>query len=275
MAGQAPDPAERPDPEALRRDGLQWPLSRFILHHAGTPAVIIGGGPTRTAGISRAPTQDSAIYISANAHGLEHWQCRYALCLDMIEHKLRPYPVPIASTRRFGEIRIYEARAHQSGMMAIYLAWAFGCSPILITGMDCYEGGAVYEEQPRAKSSSTSLSLTAHLRHWQKLAAVIVDADVRVLAPNALTAAGIFPLHDPDRPAGPPASISRIRTDVAGDVVQFKRECRIPPIIYPRHAVAEISRNESRRHRQLLKVLGDGRRRPDLLAQCEPAKRCL
>lgn len=269
MDRQAPDAQERPDAQALRQAGLQRPLSYFVHAHKGLPAVVIGGGVSRSEGLRRAPPADAAIYISANAHGLTHWSCRYIMCLDMIEPKLAPFGVPIASPRRFGQIRLFAQRFNQSGMMGAYLAWAFGCSPILLAGMDCYQGGT-YEGDPTAKSSGNSSPLHTHLNNWSRLRDFL-GADVRALG-GTLAERGIFPRHD-STPAGRSAPATRVYREVGGTVVQFRRECKMAPVAFGAGDTAEISASEAQRHKQSLTVLGQVADNPELLKGTVPARR--
>lgn len=270
MAAALPDPARRPDAEALRQAGLQLTLSHFVLAHQGIPAVVIGGGITRSSQVAIAPPAGEAIYFSANAHGLEHWRCHYAVCLDMIEDRLRKYPVPLVSPRRFAEVRIFEQPCHQSGMMAAYVAWAMGCTPILLAGCDCYQGG-VYEENPKAKSSGTASALNVHLKSWGKLRDMLAGGDLRSLG-GTLAAEGVLPLHDPALPGRPPTYPKRILKQVAGLVVEFRRPVKLHPIQFIKGDIAEISINEARKYRQSLAILGRVADDPGLLRRTVPSK---
>lgn len=270
MAGEAPDPPQRPDAEALRQAGLQLTLSHFVLAHRGMPAVVIGGGMTRSKQVAIAPPASEAIYFSANAHGLEHWHCHYAVCLDMIEDRMRKFPVPLVSPRRFAEVRIFEQPCNQSGMMAAYVAWAMGCTPILLAGCDCYQGG-VYEENPKAKSSGTSSALNVHLKKWGALRDMLAGGDLRSLG-GILAKAGVLPLHDSGIPGRGPPHPKRILKQVAGVVVEFRRPVKLRPIEYLRGDVAELSANEAHKYRQSLTILGHVADDPGLLALVAPSR---
>jgi hypothetical protein len=252
---------------------LRRALSFFVHRHAGLPAVVIGGGISRSSQVARCPPPGDAIYVSANRHGCEIARCDYIACLDVIEPELRPLGVPIATTRDFGEIRIFAQRVNQSGMLGAYLAWAMGCSPILLCGMDCWVGGT-YESDPAAKSSGARVATIQHIKRWQTAGSIMAGADVRSLG-GPLVEHGVFPLHDPARPAGPIAQADVLYRDVGGWVVEFLSDVRLRSYSYSQGDIAEISENEVRRLRQerQVRVLGYVRSNPDLRHQTRPARR--
>ena len=253
--------------------GLRRALSHFVHAHAGRPAVVIGGGVSRSEQVARCPPPGEAVYISANRHGCEIAACDYITCLDQIERELRTFGVPIATTRNFGEIRIFRQRVNQSGMLGAYLAWVFGCSPILLCGMDLWVGGT-YESDKAAKSSGTRVPTADHAHRWQQVRTLLAGADLRSLG-GPLVDRGVIPLHNPSQPAGPPASARALLKEVGGFVVEFKADTRFPPYEYKKGDVGEISQNEVRRLQQLrqIRIIGEITKNDALRHQTRPARR--
>lgn len=219
------------------------------------------------------PPPGEAIYISANQHGCEVARCDYITCLDQVEPRLRPLAVPIATPRDFGEIRIHRQRVNQSGMMGAYLAWVMGCSPILLCGMDCWVGGT-YESDQRAKSSGARVPLEQHLKRWRLAGALMQGADVRSLG-GPLVDAGVFPLHDASRPAGPIAEASALYTEVGGIVVEFLARTALGRYEHLAGDVGEISEQEigKLRARKQIRIIGEIKNNAALRHRTQPARR--
>lgn len=227
------------------------------------------------AAMQRAPSPDEAIYISANHHGVKYWPCRYIVHLDDNEPLLDRYDVPRISPRKTATIRIMEQRVNQSGMMGAYVAWALGCTPILLAGMDCFQGGT-YHDDPKAKSSGTTVRLEDHLSRWRMLRDILAGADVRALGGTVLEH-GIFPAHDPLRPAGPPADPAAIFAEVGGVVVQFGQSFRLRPSFELQAGdIIEMPAAEQRdlgRHRfTSITCLGSVKHEPALRFRCVPLR---
>lgn len=233
---------------------------------------MIGGGPSLPAAMKAAPSIEHAIYLSANAHGVKYWPCDYIVMLDDNEAWLTPYGVPIASTLRTGTLRLYHQRFHQSGMMAAYLAWVLGCSPILLAGIDCYTGDT-YHDDPRAKSSGCSVRPEEHLRRWREVRAWLDGADVRALA-GPLLEHGIFPPHDPTAPAGPPAAAHDLFVDVGGKVVTFTGTAELRPFRFQPGDTVELCDNELRylAPYRVIRMIGDVQRDPAVRLLAQPLR---
>jgi len=244
-----------------------------VHRHVGQAAVVIGGGMSQPEAMSRAPGPEQAVYISANEHGVKYYPCRYIVCLDMIEARLRPFGVPIVSPRRYGEFRVFRNPWSQSGMLGAYIAWIMGCSPIYLAGMDCFVGGT-YHDDPEAKSSGKSISLDNHLRRWAALRDH-TRADIRALA-GTLVEKGIFPPPNPAAAAAPAATAQTLYREIGGIVVEFKtawKDCR--PLRYAAGGVHEISLNEAQRARarRATRQIGIVSTAPHLILETAPAKR--
>lgn len=255
------------------RRGLTRAVSFLIHRSLGKPAVIIGGGMSRSRQVERCPPPGEAIYISANHHGAELWPCDYIVCLDMIEPKLRTYGVPLVCPRTFADVRMIHQPANQSGMVGAYLAWVLGCSPILLCGMDLFQGGT-YESNPKAPSSGLRVPLPSHVERWGKLGARCVGADIRSMG-GPLVDAGVFPLHDPALPGAPAAPAAEILGDVGGWVLEPTRDFASKAWAYERgkrYEVAEYEATAAASAHQGI-IVGETKRNASLLRTTYPARR--
>lgn len=182
------------------------PLADLIGAHAGRPAFVMGGGESLPADLERAPRD--CIYISANQHGCILRACDYIVAIDLFgarklkmpdgsERTLRSFGVPVISVRREdADIRIFEKPTANSGASGAWVAWAFGCAPILIGGMDCYTGGTYFHDR-KAVSTGKAVPLSGHKGRWETMLKVAPGAMIRAMSGPLI---GLFPAYDPTEP---------------------------------------------------------------------------
>ena len=237
-------------------------LALELIHkHVCRPAVVCGGGQSLPEQLKRCPAD--AIYISANQHGcIAHRdghlarQCDYIMVVDGIETKvfqrpdgttysLRDFGVPIISPRPAGDYWLFEQCAPGSGIMAAWIAWAMGCAPIIMAGIDCYQG-ATYFHDARAKSSGRAVTTARHVERWGTLMVHAPGGQIRSLG-GPLTK--IFPAYSPDEPASAPPNHARVHARMSGTWVQFTRACSevTAPRQYSPGDRAELSRKIAKR----------------------------
>jgi len=200
-------------------------ISGHIHRHAGRPAVALGGGASLPLAFipyfNARAIPANALLIDANDHGCTLARTGlirtpdYIASVDRIEGRLRAWKVPIVSGRNFADIRLPDLMAFQAGMTAAYVAWVFGCAPIILAGMDCYHGGTYWHE-PKGQSSGLRQSVKEHLKRWENIIPVCPGAQFRALN-SPLDQ--LFPPYDPDEPPQP-ADAAEIRDRLHG---QFKR----------------------------------------------------
>jgi hypothetical protein len=213
-------------------------LALELIHkHVGRPAVVCGGGESLPAQLKRCP-QD-AVYISANQHGciahLDGHLARlpdYVMVVDGIEGKTWPRPdgstytlrhfgVPIISPRPAGDYWLFEQCMPGSGLMAAWMAWVMGCAPIVLAGIDCYQGGTYFHDR-EARSSGRSITIQRHLERWGQLLVHAPGGQFRSLGGPL---AKLFPSYSPDEPASAPPNHARVQVRMSGTMVQFTRAC--------------------------------------------------
>jgi hypothetical protein len=150
------------------------------LHDArtGLPAAVLGGGPSLHNDLLHFVPRD-AVLISANQHALRYCQPNYLVCLD----KLVPSPEfasAFCAPAHLAMLRISPIRdqsdvnlcgvdwwhAGYSGQFATWLACWIGCDPVLLCGMDCYQGKRSEDADPNDNAYNWPLS--EHLDGWRK-----------------------------------------------------------------------------------------------------------
>lgn len=144
-------------------------FDKLIGAHEGRPAIIIGGGPSAPDQIERARERlDDPVLISVNEHGSKLLgRCDYSVSLDNIAPKLREYETPKISPYNWADIKITgHWNAANSGRTACWVAWKLGCTPIVLVGMDLYQGGTYFWNK-QAHSSGRNTKFEGHLKEWQ------------------------------------------------------------------------------------------------------------
>ncbi len=74
-----------------------------------------------------------------------------------------------------------------SSMLAAWVAYELGCCPIVLCGMDCYDGGTYWHE-PDAKSNGNILTTAAHVERWRVQMGPVVPASFLRAASGPLVA---------------------------------------------------------------------------------------
>lgn len=228
------------------------PLAALIDAHHGRAAVVIGGGISAPAQLARAP--EGALFLSANQHGCMLRACDYIVALDVWEHrefklldgrmvKITHFGVPIISPRPGdADYRIFDKPAANSGAVAAWCAWVMGCAPILLAGIDCYEGGTYYHDH-NARSSGNHVPVDQHLRKWAKAAAAAPGAMIRSLG-GPLEA--LFPPYDPAEPVTYPETRASV-PGASGIPVRTRRVWSMAHGCFPEGAELDLSEGEFRR----------------------------
>lgn len=154
------------------------PLSSLHNSRTHQPAAVLGGGPSLPADVSRLP--EGALLIAANDHALHVGiQPDVMVINDLPSCK----PQLLQAVMTFAGMRFSQHTEYSdveldvdywcelSGMTAAWLALFMGCDPVLLCGMDLYQGEAKYcHDQPeRADKAIYKRTLEQHLKHWRKV----------------------------------------------------------------------------------------------------------
>lgn len=230
-------------------------LMRELIHaHAGRPAVIVGGGESVQEQLLRCP--DTAIHISANQHGCLARACDYIFCADAIEDKvftrsdkslytLRVFGVPIISPRPSADYWLFDQTLASSGVMAAWCAWVMGCAPIILVGMDCYQGGTYWHDKS-ALSSGRGIPLHRHIARWTALLNQAPGGQFRSMGGPLV---GLMRLYDTHETGVSPPPRALLESKLAGVQVQFTRPCAdiVTPRMFQPGDRTELSRRMAKK----------------------------
>lgn len=198
------------------------PFSELIHTQIGRPGVAMGGGVSLPEQAARAPA--GAVFVSANQHGCFLRPCDYIVACDDLsvrgfKHpdgrtvRIRDLATKIISSRRsMADYHVVNTPVNNSGMVAAWALWAMGCAPVLLAGMDCFQGGTYFHDRG-GKSSGTHLQLVHHLNKWRKLRAAIPAAPLRSLGGPLLE---LFPAYDPAELFPAPIDRGEVERQVRG-----------------------------------------------------------
>lgn len=231
-----------------------WPPYRTVRDLVGfghgVPAVIMGGGPSLDAAIPQCPS--AAIYVSVNAHGCKYFlrhpdpERRVSLIVacDKIESKVKPFGLPMVSRHLFAEFRILFMPAPSSGMTAAWVARLAGCTPIILTGMDLYDG-ATYADDPTARSNSFTLAPRQHLRRWQQMVSKY-PAQYRTVGCSPLLE-HLVGRYDQKEPVQAPANREQINSELNGCWLRLAQRQTIRLRDFAAGEILELTRGEAQR----------------------------
>lgn len=119
--------------------------------YTGLPAAVLGGGPSLWHDMTRLPKD--TILISVNHHALRLCDPHFLIYMDKasefsdLEQALVKYKGIKVSPNLGSDVDLKGANWWDGGMssaLATWLACWLGCDPVLLCGMDCYQGERKY-----------------------------------------------------------------------------------------------------------------------------------
>jgi len=141
--------------------------------HAGRPGAVLGGGPSLQADLAQVPP--GAVLISVNQHAVQHVWTNYLVFLDepgrypaMLDLINTYQGAKVSPLREWSDVDLDGAdywRGNFSSHLACWLACWLGCDPVLLCGMDCYQGPRPPDADPRDNAYNTPLA--EHLEGWR------------------------------------------------------------------------------------------------------------
>lgn len=155
--------------------------------HKGRPAVVLGAGPSLPGQLSMIP--EGAVKIAVNERPSKLVDCDYIVFYDdntvqlvrgLHGETVSPYgssDYQVDDTAWFGG---------SSSHTAAYIACFMGCEPVILMGMDLYQGDREYFDDPLGRArraSGSSLPEIEHKEMWR-------HALWRCPNPQAIKAAG-------------------------------------------------------------------------------------
>ncbi|MCZ2076695.1 MAG: hypothetical protein LC130_17080 [Bryobacterales bacterium] len=147
--------------------------------HAGRTAAVLGGGPSLPADLARVPRD--AVLVAVNYHGLYHTPASHGRLPDymvyndtpdtnpLMEVAVREHRVPLVSPEPTSDV-IFDVPDVWTGFFssntATWFALWLGCDPVILCGMDCYQGAAKHCPPSTYHSDLFDFPLEFYTRPW-------------------------------------------------------------------------------------------------------------
>lgn len=155
--------------------------------HKGRPAVVLGAGPSLPGQLGMIP--EGAVKIAVNERPSKLVECDYIVFCDYDTPLLldglngeRITPYAGFDYRVDGSVWFNGSSSHTAAYMACFM----GCEPVILMGMDLYQGEKEYfDDGPDTpfRSSGARNSFQNHMKKWK-------EALTRCPNPQAIKAAG-------------------------------------------------------------------------------------
>ncbi len=190
---------------------MQKPLRDLFDRWAGQPILVIGGGPSAGTDLPKLAASGikPACVISANEHGgkQKYFPVDLAVNCDKthllrkvsMESVIRELGVPAINRHSWADYRLLDwTFCGNSGLTAIAVACALGGNPVIVTGIDMWQGGRRYfhdKGHKPEKDLKVRAAVTRHdLSRLQPLREFARGANVRPMS-GPLTK--VFPTFNP------------------------------------------------------------------------------
>lgn len=219
--------------------GLGKNISDLVWKHKGQPAVIVGGAPSRLTDQQFCPK--NAVFLSANDHGYRQVMCDYGACCEDLEGPMRLHKVPVISRQIWADYRVFDKPIPNSAILAAFAAWVMGCAPIVITGVECYQG-KTYPDDPKLKTSGHNVPLKGHLLRWARLSNMAPGSQIRAVSGPLLD---IFQRYNPVETAYGPNSEELILSLCRGKQVEMLRSEYVGRHLREKGEIVEVTEMEA------------------------------
>jgi len=148
-------------------------LSAFKDRFAGCPAAVLGGGPSLPDDLARLPRD--CILISVNYHGFYYCKPMYMVYNDFPESN----PLLVKAVKEHKAIHVSPEPTTDvefdvpdvwtgffSSNTATWFALWMGCDPVILCGMDCYQGPVKHCPPSTYESPMLDYPLDFYIRPW-------------------------------------------------------------------------------------------------------------
>lgn len=143
--------------------------------HTGRPAVVLGGGPSLQADLAWFPRR--AVLFGVNQHWIQFiWGAQFLVFMDepgrnkiMLELVQTYMGVKVSPLFNWTDVDLAGAdwwKGNFSSHLAVWLACYMGCDPVLLYGIDCYQGPRSLDADLNDNAYNTSLE--EHLAGWRQ-----------------------------------------------------------------------------------------------------------
>lgn len=169
LAGIDPVPTWSSWPAA--RELAAIPFRKIEGVQRGRPAIVLCGGPSLPAQFEKVrESAPDAVLISANHHGAMYTRCDYIVANDVWRKfypRMMQFETPIIGPYKDSDFRLISyPNLGNTGMQAAWVAFALGCSPIIIAGADCFAGGTYWHDESQG-SSGFKTPPSTHADVWR------------------------------------------------------------------------------------------------------------
>lgn len=147
-------------------------LSDYRDRYHGCPAAVLGGGPSLPGDMARLP--QGCVLIAVNYHAEQICKPDFMVYNDHPESD----PRLLAGVRQTQAVRVSPDptsdilfdvpvwTGHYSSNTATWFALWLGCDPVILCGMDCYQGERVYFHAYEHDYPVFHYPLENHIRPW-------------------------------------------------------------------------------------------------------------
>lgn len=149
-------------------------LSKLQDAFAGRPAAILGGGPSLPGDMARLPKD--CLLIAVNYHALRICKADFMVFNDepdsdpRLEQAVRDFDGVRISPGVWSDV-IFDVpvwTGFYSSNTAAWLGCWMGCEPVILCGMDCYQGERVYFHEYSHDVPCFHYPLDHHVRPWRE-----------------------------------------------------------------------------------------------------------
>jgi hypothetical protein len=147
-------------------------MSQYRDRFAGMPAAVLGGGPSLPADIARLP--ENCLMIAVNYHAFHVCKpgfmvyndqpCEDPLLLEAVRTTTAIKVSPEPSSDIIFDMPVWTG--FYSSNTATWFALWMGCDPVILCGIDCYQGDKVYCHPSDRDVPVFHYPLEHHLRPW-------------------------------------------------------------------------------------------------------------
>jgi hypothetical protein len=149
-------------------------MSAYRDQYAGQPAAVLGGGPSLPGDMARLPKK--SILIAVNYHALHLCDPDFLVYNDdPASDPLLAEAVYMTTATRVSQHPSTEIEfdmpvwtGFYSSNTAAWFALWMGCDPVILCGMDCYQGEQLYCHPSNRDFPSRHYPLEEHLRPWKE-----------------------------------------------------------------------------------------------------------
>ena len=147
-------------------------MSKMRDQYAGRPASILGGGPSLPGDIARLP--ENCVLIAVNYHAFHLVKPDFMVYNDcpegdsILEEAVRQHQAVMVSPDPSSDVEFdvpVWSGFYSSNTAAWFALW-LGCDPVILCGMDCYQGEKVYFHAYTHDVPCFHYPLEHHIRPW-------------------------------------------------------------------------------------------------------------